>query len=102
MKKAIIIIVAVVLVAAAIAGVCVWSFNSKYISSKEALNIAVADAGFTLADVADTDVDFEKQNGSATYQVEFDVGSDEYNYILNAENGIINNADSRVHHRQRN
>lgn len=37
MKKVITVIIAVVLVAAAITGYCVWSFNSKYISKKEAL-----------------------------------------------------------------
>ena len=94
MKKAIIIIVAVILVGAAIAGFCVWSFNSKYISSDEALNIAVADAGFTLAEVGDTDIDFEKYNGSATYEVDFEVGFTEYKYILNAETGEI--IDSRT------
>ena len=94
MKKVLIIIIAVVLVAAAIAGFCVWSFNSKYISSDEALNIAVTDAGFTLAEVGDTDIDFEKNIGSATYEVDFEVGFTEYKYILNAETGEI--IDSRT------
>ncbi len=94
MKKAIIIIIAVILVAAAIVGFCVWNHNSKYISKQEALNIALTDAGFTLAEVHDTDVEFEKEFGSARYEVQFEQGFTEYKYILNPETGEI--VDSRT------
>lgn len=89
MKKVITVIIAVVLVAAAITGYCVWSFNSKYISKKEALGIAVADAGVSMTEVTDTDIEFEKEHGIARYEVDFEVGFTEYKYLLDPATGEI-------------
>lgn len=68
---------------------CVWSFNSKYISKKEALGIAVADAGVSMTEVTDTDVEFEKEHGIARYEVDFEVGFTEYKYLLDPATGEI-------------
>lgn len=94
MKKILIIILVIAILAAAVFGIVRWNFNKKYISSDEALSIAATDANVNPMEITDISVDFEKENGVAQYEVEFDVGLSEYEYIIDPVTGII--VDKRV------
>ena len=89
MKKFSVILLAVVLVAALAGGILFWSYSSKYIGSKEAVRIALEDAGLSAADIRDADAEFEKTPYDAWYEVDFETHGTEYEYSIAAENGEI-------------
>lgn len=95
MKKIFIILLAVVLVIAAVAGILLWSFNSKYISHKEAVQVALEDAGLSFSDIRDVDAEFEKTRYDAWYEVDFETHGMEYKYSIDAENGDILSSHSK-------
>ena len=61
------------------------------IGREAALAAALEDAGLTLQEVTDTDVEYEKELGAAWYDVEFDSGLKEYDYRVDAYTGEILN-----------
>ena len=63
--------------------------TGAYISSDEALNAALADAGLTSGDIFDVDVEFDVDHGRMIYDVEFCSGSLEYEYEIDAADGSI-------------
>ena len=63
--------------------------TGAYISSDEALNAALADAGLTSGDIFDIDVEFDVDHGRMIYDVEFRSGSLEYEYEIDAADGSI-------------
>lgn len=94
MKKLLTVLLIIAIVAVGIFAFTRFCFSRKYISHDEALNIAVTDAGVDPAKIRDISIDFEKNNGVASYEVEFDVGLTEYEYLIDPVTGII--ADKRV------
>ncbi len=62
-----------------------------YIGKENALAIALADAGFTQADVlySKVEMDFEEEYLAMVYEVEFAVGLNEYDYEIKAKDGTI-------------
>ena len=81
MKKAVLIVVVLALVAAA----CVYAFgDSKRIGKDAALQIALEDAGLTRDEVTDVDIEFEKTPSSAWYEIEFELGRTDCEYRIDA------------------
>lgn len=85
MKK---IIIAIVLVCVLCLSAC-SIFGGKQIGKDAALEIALADAGIEKNKAIDIDIEFESDNYNNWYEVEFDSGSHEYNYRIQAETGEI-------------
>ncbi len=63
--------------------------GNEYIAVKEALDIAYAHAQVAVADVRDKDCEFKVKNGKPVYEVEFEVGKRDYDYIIDAVTGDI-------------
>lgn len=62
---------------------------SAYIGKDKAKAIALEDAGVTEAEVYDLDVDFDYEQGVLVYEVDFELGSVEYDYDIDATSGQI-------------
>lgn len=82
------IIIAIVLVCVLCLSAC-SIFGGKQIGKDAALEIALADAGIEKNKAIDIDIEFESDNYNNWYEVEFDSGSHEYNYRIQAETGEI-------------
>ncbi len=65
--------------------------SKQYISREDAIAKALADAGFAQNEVFDLDVemDYDKSAREMVYEVEFEVGENEYDYELSAISGEI-------------
>ncbi|MBQ1521093.1 MAG: PepSY domain-containing protein, partial [Clostridia bacterium] len=75
--------------------------SSSYIGRDAALDKALAHAGLSLSAVSDIEIELEKDDGSAYYDVEFRSGSKEYEYRINAVSGkVISNSSEHAgdHH----
>ena len=64
-------------------------FGGKLIGKDAALEIALADAGIEKNKAVDIDVELETDKYNKWYEVEFDSGSCEYDYRIQAETGEI-------------
>ena len=56
--------------------------SSTKITTEEAKNIALTDAGFTSSEVNFVDVDSDLENGKAIYEVDFEINHLEYDYKI--------------------
>ena len=63
--------------------------KSEYITSQKAQSIALSHAKLKAEQVKGLKAEFEKENGLAVFEVEFEYGKYEYEYKINAENGKI-------------
>lgn len=63
--------------------------KSEYITSQKAQSIALSHAKLKAEQVKGLKAEFEKENGLAVFEVEFEYGKYEYDYKINAENGKI-------------
>ena len=63
--------------------------TSKYITSDEALAVALSDAGLAQNQIADLEIDYDIENGVLTYEIEFKGNGKEYEYEINAFKGVI-------------
>lgn len=62
----------------------------KYIGKAKAKEIALADAGVTDKDIRDFDCELDKEViGTTAYEVDFEIGFDEYEYKIDAVTGEI-------------
>ena len=61
----------------------------NYITTEEALSVALKNSGFSQQDVWDVDIELEKKFGQMVFEVNFNAGQYEYEYYVNAENGEI-------------
>lgn len=89
MKKFLIVLLAVLVVLSLVAGILLFSYSSKYIGSKEAVRIAIEDAGLSYSDIREADAEFEKTPYDAWYEVEFETHGTEYEYSIAADTGEI-------------
>jgi len=89
MKKFLIVLLAVLVVLSLVAGILLFSYSSKYIGSKEAVRIALEDAGLSYSDIREADAEFEKTPYDAWYEVEFETHGTEYEYSIAADTGEI-------------
>ncbi len=63
--------------------------GAKRIGKDAALQIALADAALTRDQVADIDIELERNTGSAWYEIDFESGMTEYEYRIDAYSGEI-------------
>ena len=97
-KTAIIVLIVLVLIGGAVGGYFVWRHQTLYIGGDKALQTALDHAGLTAAQVYDIDTEFEKERSSAWYEVEFESGGSEYDYIIDAVNGSILSSSAKPEH----
>lgn len=90
MKKKILIALAIVLaLAVLLAVVGLTVFNSKYISSKEAIQIALEDSAIERQNLREVDCEFEWSPYSAWYEISIDIHGFEHEYSIDAVSGEI-------------
>lgn len=63
--------------------------NSEYITQDEAKNIAFSHAGVSQTEVSFVKCEFDIDKGIAEYEVDFYVGTTEYDYEINAQTGEV-------------
>ena len=61
----------------------------QYITPDEAKTIALKDAGLKETDVRDLEVELDRDGAKVHYDVDFDKGSDDYDYEIDAVTGDI-------------
>lgn len=81
-------LIAIILVCALCLSACSL-FGRKQIGKDAALEIALADAGIEKNRAIDIDIELESDKYNKWYEVEFDSGSHEYHYRIQAETGEI-------------
>lgn len=59
------------------------------ITRKEAINIALSEAGLTREQVRDLEVEKDYERGTLVYEVEFEHGRNEYNYEIRVSDGKV-------------
>lgn len=72
--------------------------SDKYIGIDKAKKIALNHAGVSSGKAHFTKAKFEKDDGVATYEIEFTVGKREYEYEINAKTGSIIDSDCDTEH----
>ena len=85
MKKALIIILAILILGAAAGGFLIYRHASITIGRKAAVEIALADAGLERSQIYDVDVDYEH----GWYDVEFESPRGDLFYRIDARTGAI-------------
>lgn len=70
--------------------------HSDHITVQKAQSIALSHANLKTADVKELKAEFEKDNGLAFYEIEFEHGRFEYEYKINAESGKIISAEKEA------
>ena len=65
----------------------------QYIGVEAAKDIALLDSGVAAGDIGRIRAAFEKEDGSAYYEVEFNAGDREYSYDIAAKTGNILDID---------
>lgn len=63
--------------------------STNYITKSKAKSIAFNNAGVSSSSVRNLEVEFDKDDGVASYEIEFKVGNKEYSYDINAKTGKI-------------
>jgi uncharacterized membrane protein YkoI len=63
--------------------------SKSQISKSKAKSVALKHAGVTEKEISRFESELEKDDGVWKYEISFDVGSTEYDYTINAENGKI-------------
>ncbi len=63
------------------------------ITANNALDAALKHAGLDKSQVSNVDVDLDRDNGKLIYEVDFNSGTREYDYDINAETGEVISAD---------
>ena len=87
MKKT--VLIAIVLVAALVPLFVVLQINRADIGRDAALAAALEDAGLTREQVRDVDTDFERDHGTAYYEVSFEYLNTDYEYAIDAKDGKV-------------
>lgn len=99
LKTVVIVLIVLLVIGGAIGGYFIYRHNTLYIGGKEALSIALADAGVSLSALRDKDIDFESSRYGAWYDVDFETAGMEYEYSLDARTGEILYRYSEPEHR---
>lgn len=93
MKKTAVIICSIVLAFVIAAGAFLTQASPEEkkasIGAEEALSIALKDAGIKTEKAEKKEAVFSKENGKYVFKVEFEVGENEYDYLIDAKNGSI-------------
>ena len=68
---------------------CKAAKKQKYIGKKAAINAALAHAGLERSAIRDLSCELERENGVMIYEVEFESGSYDYEYDIDAFTGKV-------------
>ncbi|WP_159561580.1 PepSY domain-containing protein [Streptococcus halichoeri] len=68
---------------------CSDGSSSKKISKDKATDIALKDAKLTKKEASHFQIKSDKEDGKATYEIDFDTDKKEYDYTVDAETGKI-------------
>lgn len=63
--------------------------NNSLISRTKAKSIALSHAGVKESNVRDLDIELDKEKNNVFYEISFEAGSYEYDYLINAKNGKV-------------
>lgn len=63
--------------------------NKSNLSKEDAKAAALAHAGVKEADIRNYKIEIDKERNTTVYEIEFDAGNYEYDYIINVETGKI-------------
>ena len=85
MKKALAVILVILLLGAAVGGFFIYRHASSTIGKRAATEIALKDAGLERNQVYDLDVDYEH----GLYEVDFESAKGEFSYRIDARTGAI-------------
>ena len=85
MKKAIVILLVILVLGAALGGFFIYRHVSTTIGRTAAIQIALEDAGLGRGQVYDLDVDYEH----GLYEVDFESGMGDFSYRIDARTGAI-------------
>ena len=66
---------------------------SKYIGEKKAVSAALKHAGVSRDEVSEISCEFDCDDGSIIYEVDFEIGGQEYDYEIDAETGEVISAE---------
>lgn len=66
------------------------------ITANDAKDAALRHAGLQEDQVSDVDIDLDRDNGKLIYEVDFNSGSTEYDYDIDAETGEVISADKSM------
>ena len=70
--------------------------GDSYIGEQAAIDIALADAGFSAGDVRELEAELDRDDYRIHYDVEFKNGDREYDYDVDAVTGEILSVDSEI------
>ena len=85
MKKALAILLVILLLGAAIGGFFIYRHRSSTIGRDAAVQIALKDAGLERSQAHDIDVEYEH----GWYEVDFESGKGDFSYRIDARTGDI-------------
>ena len=63
--------------------------EEKTLTQQEAMQIAVADAGYEVTQVSGIHAHVGEENGTTVYQIHFNAGGTEYTYLIDGSTGDI-------------
>ncbi|MBA2795712.1 PepSY domain-containing protein [Streptococcus porcinus] len=87
MKK--VVTTSIVLLSTLALTACSTNNINKKISKDKATTIALKDAKLNKKDVSNLQIKSDKEDGKATYEIDFDTNKKEYDYTVNAQTGKI-------------
>lgn len=86
--------IALVVLAAMVLSLCVaCSSQKKLLTDEEAQKIAVEAAGLTVEQVSDLHTHFNVADGTPQFQIHFDYGGEEYEYLIHGRTGEVLSAN---------
>ena len=93
MKKLTLLSLVLILVLALSA--CGYYVNGNFynVNRKEAIDIAVEKAGVARSAIRDLDIELDVERGVAVWEIDFEHGSMEYSYDVNADTGVITHVE---------
>ena len=97
-KAILIILLVLVVIGGAIGGYFIWKHSTSYIGEKAAKELALADAGLSVAAVKDMSAEFDHSKATAWYDVDFESQGMEYEYSIDAVTGEVLYSYSQPEH----
>ena len=88
-KKILIALVVVLLIFALAAGTGIMIFNARYISPRDAVQLALNESAVGGQNLREVDCDFEWSPYSAWYEIDINIHGFEYEYSIDAVTGEI-------------
>ena len=72
---------------------CAVSKETPALTADQALDIALEYAGVSRTDIRDLENTLDRDHGKLVYEIDFDVGNNEYSYDVDANTGNISDVE---------